>query len=177
MNRTYKRHQGDLPVHQTNAAAAGPDHQSLKDPVCGMTIELAKSIGPVVHNGKEHYFCSEGCRDKFEADPRQYVDRDGQSESDEGSQQPVSAPSGAKYTCPMHPEVQSDRPGPCPKCGMALEPIAIQEGEEDTTELDQMRRRLWVCTALSAPLLVYVMGTDFFPNSAMAHLISTRVSH
>lgn len=25
------------------------------------------------------------------------------------------------YTCPMHPEVQSDKPGDCPKCGMALE--------------------------------------------------------
>lgn len=25
-----------------------------------------------------------------------------------------------KYTCPMHPEVQSDQPGNCPKCGMEL---------------------------------------------------------
>ncbi len=29
----------------------------------------------------------------------------------------------AVYTCPMHPEVRSDRPGACPKCGMALEPV------------------------------------------------------
>jgi hypothetical protein len=26
----------------------------------------------------------------------------------------------AKYTCPMHPEVTSDKPGKCPKCGMDL---------------------------------------------------------
>ena len=26
------------------------------------------------------------------------------------------------YTCPMHPEVQQDHPGNCPKCGMTLEP-------------------------------------------------------
>lgn len=25
------------------------------------------------------------------------------------------------YTCPMHPEVQGDKPGKCPKCGMTLE--------------------------------------------------------
>ena len=24
------------------------------------------------------------------------------------------------YTCPMHPEVTSDKPGKCPKCGMDL---------------------------------------------------------
>lgn len=31
------------------------------------------------------------------------------------------------YTCPMHPEVQSDKPGKCPKCGMAL----VMKGEEE----------------------------------------------
>jgi P-type Cu+ transporter len=33
------------------------------------------------------------------------------------------AAAGTLYTCPMHPEVRSDRPGACPKCGMALEPV------------------------------------------------------
>ncbi|MGH8313307.1 MAG: heavy metal-binding domain-containing protein, partial [Gammaproteobacteria bacterium] len=28
-----------------------------------------------------------------------------------------------QFTCPMHPEVIADRPGACPKCGMALEPV------------------------------------------------------
>jgi len=28
------------------------------------------------------------------------------------------------YTCPMHPEVRQEAPGSCPKCGMALEPVA-----------------------------------------------------
>ncbi len=35
----------------------------------------------------------------------------------------ASAQAGA-YTCPMHPEVRSDKPGACPKCGMALELVA-----------------------------------------------------
>jgi P-type Cu+ transporter len=34
-----------------------------------------------------------------------------------------TAPGAAIYTCPMHPEVRQDRPGFCPKCGMALEPV------------------------------------------------------
>ena len=27
------------------------------------------------------------------------------------------------YVCPMHPEVKSNEPGKCPKCGMNLEPV------------------------------------------------------
>ena len=33
--------------------------------------------------------------------------------------------SGAAYTCPMHPEVRQPKPGACPKCGMALEPLSV----------------------------------------------------
>lgn len=39
----------------------------------------------------------------------------------------TSAPSTDRkilyYTCPMHPSVKSDKPGSCPECGMALEPV------------------------------------------------------
>jgi hypothetical protein len=31
-------------------------------------------------------------------------------------------PGPTVYTCPMHPEVTSDKPGRCPKCGMDLVP-------------------------------------------------------
>jgi P-type Cu+ transporter len=39
---------------------------------------------------------------------------------------------GAKYTCPMHPEVVSDQPGSCPKCGMTLEPMMPRASEGKT---------------------------------------------
>jgi len=35
---------------------------------------------------------------------------------------PAAAGQAAVYTCPMHPDVKSDKPGKCPKCGMALVP-------------------------------------------------------
>lgn len=35
--------------------------------------------------------------------------------------------SGQMYTCPMHPEVISDKPGSCPKCGMDLVKKASSE--------------------------------------------------
>ena len=41
------------------------------------------------------------------------------------------------YTCPMHPEVHSDKPGNCPKCGMALELKSVSD--TDTTRTDTMQ--------------------------------------
>ena len=57
----------------------------------------------------------------------------------------------------MHPEVVAPAPGPCPKCGMALEPTAIEAGEVPNAELVDMTRRFWVSAVLSAPLLVGAM--------------------
>jgi Cu+-exporting ATPase len=65
---------------------------------------------------------------------------------------------GTVYTCPMHPDVRDIRNSGCPICGMALEPEGIVTGEEDTAELDDMRRRFWVSAVLTLPLFVYAMG-------------------
>jgi len=60
----------------------------------------------------------------------------------------------------MHPEVVRDRPGECPKCGMALEPTgASAEGaESEEREQARMRRRFWVSAALAVPLVLLAMG-------------------
>jgi Cu+-exporting ATPase len=67
------------------------------------------------------------------------------------------------YTCPMHPEVQQDHPGNCPKCGMTLEPKTTAAGTnvEESSELSNMTRRFWIGAALTLPVFVL----------AMAHLI------
>jgi Cu+-exporting ATPase len=64
------------------------------------------------------------------------------------------------YTCPMHPEVQQDHPGDCPKCGMALEPmnVSLEGNEEDESELRDMTRRLWISAILTLPVFLTAMG-------------------
>jgi len=70
----------------------------------------------------------------------------------------------------MHPEVSSSRPGTCPKCGMALEPRHPSLGEEDDSELRDMRRRFAVAAALSAPLFVLAMAGMAFEHTFAAWL-------
>ncbi len=89
-----------------------------RDPVCGMMVRSdAPSRADV--NGESHVFCSPRCRERFLADPSQYL-KPPAPEASKSKAQPAAAP--ATYVCPMHPEVQQDHPGTCPKCGMALEP-------------------------------------------------------
>ncbi|MBI5021755.1 MAG: hypothetical protein HZB59_09975 [Ignavibacteriales bacterium] len=42
------------------------------------------------------------------------------------------------YTCPMHPEVTSDKAGKCPKCGMALKKKAMSKGETKSEKKTEM---------------------------------------
>ncbi len=82
---------------------------------------------------------------------------------------------GMVYTCPMHPEVRDIRNSGCPICGMALEPEGIVVGEEDTSELDDMRRRFWVSAMLTLPLFVYAMG-EMIPGRPFDNLVPDRWS-
>ena len=58
----------------------------------------------------------------------------------------------------MCPGVESDVPGSCPKCGMALESaLPVADAGEDP-ELRDMRRRFWIALALTVPLVLYAMA-------------------
>jgi P-type Cu+ transporter len=132
------------PVDTSNGASS-PAKQ--KDPVCGMDVDPANARYQTQHNGKEYFFCSASCLAKFQANPEMILasaptptgsglvslggpalvmptmgkpaapsaPRPGDPASD------TRAHVGPTYVCPMCPEVRQFGPGPCPKCGMALD--------------------------------------------------------
>ena len=101
------------------------------DPVCGMTVNSQSAAGSYEYDGQTYYFCSSHCLSKFREDPQRYVKESAKRNATNlVAIEPKMKPSEAGYTCPMHPEVKQDRPGSCPKCGMALEPITISAPKE-----------------------------------------------
>ena len=77
-----------------------------------------------------------------------------------------------EYTCPMHPEIVRDEPGNCPICGMALEPRVVSLAEEENPELTDMRRRFWICAALTVPVFAIGMS-DLIPGTPLQRLVSS----
>lgn len=67
------------------------------------------------------------------------------------------------YTCPMHPEIHQNHPGNCPKCGMALEAVSV-ENTEDNEELHDMNRRFLISAVVSLPVFIVAMIGDFAPQ-------------
>jgi len=136
--------------HGAPDAAATGGNDIVRDPVCGMTVDPDAGKPSATHDGHEFHFCSAHCRDRFVADPDQYL-------GDRPAPEPM--PAGTQYTCPMHPEIVRDAPGDCPKCGMALEPMGVPSGDEGPNpELIDFTRRFQVSAALALPLLVIAMG-------------------
>jgi P-type Cu+ transporter len=124
------------------------------DPICGMTVDERTAIS-AQRDGETFYFCCEHCRKKFLAP--------GAAKLPDGSTlvaltPPASGPTaGTIYMCPMHPEVEQDHPGTCPKCGMALEPKTITAEPEDDSELRDMTARFSLAAALALPVLAIAM--------------------
>jgi Cu+-exporting ATPase len=135
------------------------DAHMATDPVCGMMVDTHAGKPAEAFRGNTYFFCSEGCRTKFVADPTRYLDKAGE---------PEPLPAGTLYTCPMHPQIVQEGPGPCPICGMALEPMGALPEDTDNPELIDFTRRLWVGAPLALALLaldmgVHVFGIDLLP--------------
>jgi len=133
--------------HASHAALA----ERVKDPVCGMSVDPAKTAHHAAFEGQDFHFCCAGCRTKFEADPHRYLHPAPAAE-------PPPALAEATYTCPMHPEIRQIGPGACPICGMALEPAQPGADDGPNLELIDMTRRFWIGLALAAPVVILAMG-------------------
>ena len=120
------------------------------DPVCGMTVDPQTAKHKADFKGQTYYFCSAGCKTKFQANPTKYL------EAKAGAAEPVV--SGTIYTCPMHPQIQQVGPGTCPICGMALEPMTVTADSGPNQELMDMTRRFWIGLVLTIPVFILEMG-------------------
>ena len=135
------------PADTPNPAASSMEARE-KDPVCGMDVNPATARYKTLHNEKEYFFCSAGCLAKFLANPEKILSSPPMpmaiattsglvslggpalvmptlSRPAAASTHPLPSASGKRpraYVCPMCPEVRQFGPGPCPKCGMALDP-------------------------------------------------------
>jgi len=104
---------------------------NVKDPVCGMEINESDAAANAEYKGMKYFFCSNSCKDNFVGNPASFIDKKPSSEEEKNTLKgsPI-------FTCPMHPEVRQEGPGACPKCGMALEPVAPTVG---------VTRTEWTC--------------------------------
>ena len=145
------------PELEGTAAASG----TVKDPVCGMTVDPAQTAHHADHAGHAYHFCSAGCRTKFIAEPGKYLQ----------ARAPLRAEAvapGTIYTCPMHPQIRQPGPGSCPICGMALEPETPSAETGPNPELVDFTRRFWVGLVLTIPVFLLEMGGHL---TGMMHLV------
>jgi Cu+-exporting ATPase len=126
------------------------DENSLKDPVCGMTVTSQSKHSYSLKN-IAYYFCSNGCKEKFIGAPSKYLDG-----GLKDSESPASV-AGTIYTCPMHPQIRQNQPGNCPICGMSLEPLLPELEEEENPELVDFQRRFWWTLPLTTVVTVLAM--------------------
>jgi Cu+-exporting ATPase len=110
---------------------------TVKDPVCGMSVNPATAKFRHEQGERPYYFCCAGCKEKFAADPAKYLSpRPAAGLVTLGTAKSAAAPvqiatssksttgkssTHGNYVCPMCTEVREPKPGPCPSCGMSLE--------------------------------------------------------
>jgi P-type Cu+ transporter len=128
---------------QTHHKEYSTESSAATDPVCGMRVDPSKARASREYSGKTYFFCCEGCAKKFADAPEKYLAAEpatvplmsiASAQATPKSSTPAAAADAHRsrkttevseqvYVCPMDPDVRSPKPGPCPKCGMALEPL------------------------------------------------------
>lgn len=176
---------------------AAPNPTPLKDPVCGMTVKadtphrLTHDGHAVLFcsSGCKGKFAADPQRYTAASMPASHSCYSGKSTKNEPEASSFGMPghqdhhhhhdhqgaatatsavaAGAKWTCPMHPEIVRDGPGSCPICGMALEPTMPTANAGPNPEFLDMSRRFWIGLALALPVLVLEMGRHFLNIDAL----------
>lgn len=149
------------------AGGEAPEPHQVRDPVCGMSVDPHTSLHRATHAGRTQYFCSAGCKTKFEAEPQRYL-------NPAQTKPTAPTPVGTIYTCPMHPQVRQVGPGNCPICGMALEPEIASADAGPNPELADFTRRFWIGAALTIPVFALEMGGHL---TGLTHAIGQQTSN
>ena len=142
-----------------------------RDPVCGMVVDPGAARHTFEHDGTTYLFCCGGCRVAFERDPKAFLGASDGSAAAAAHPRATAAaiPEGAEvvYVCPMCPEVRETEPVPCPRCGMALEPLALTAGPAQNPELEDMTRRFRLAAAIGLPVFAIAMTEMVGGNAAL----------
>ncbi|MDT7040778.1 heavy metal translocating P-type ATPase [Candidatus Nitronereus thalassa] len=140
LNEEGNRHNSLIPLNHA-------DEGATKDPVCGMTVDPRTSKLTQAWSGTVFYFCSSHCLENFRSNPNSFLARENKSPH-------PTSPNHTRnlFTCPMCPEVQQDKPGPCPSCGMALEPAPATLQTSHTKYMCPMHPEIVQDTPGSCPI-------------------------
>lgn len=117
------------------------------DPVCGMQVEPQSAAGTSEHTGETYYFCSAGCKQKFDAAPERFTTQ-------------TTAHQG-------HREAVAEKPSwQVVPSGVGHEHHAAHEAdsreEAQAREYRTMMRKFWFAVIVGLPLL-FLMFAEFIP--------------
>ncbi len=158
-----------LPVIQPEG---GSPRVGVVDPVCGMRVDPTRATHKLQHEGETYYFCCAHCAQKFRSAPNRYLHPAHPPGLLQARHTLVFTPAaaettGARFICPMHPEVTSATPGDCPLCGMALESTPTAPEPVANPELQDLIRRLRVAVIGTVPLLLLGMLPMVLPHGRL----------
>ena len=144
-------HEPHAHMHDAQHDAHEHPEQGVKDPVCGMTVDPHTAKHRHTYNGRPYYFCSASCREKFAANPSQYL----------------KSRAASRAACPgrhdLHlPDASRDPAGralaPAPSAAWRSSRSWCRPTRAPNPELVDMSRRFWIGLVLTVPVFALEMG-------------------